>query len=370
VVASIEARGYRNLVGEISLDIDPCLTVFHGPNGAGKTNLLDAIHFGLTGASIRSGTIKNAIAFDADAARVEVGFIDSNAILHKTLASLDRSGDRRNLVDGAAPTGSVTVPRVSLFHPDRLQTIKGPPAHRRSLLDQAAGSLVPSQLDLRARYGKTLAQRNAQLRRVRSGEIQPADLQIWDQRLAVDAAPLITSRASACEALEPHFVATATALGLDSPRISYKPRAPRDPDAILDRLTELRSQDLGRAYVMYGPHLDDLAVESAGRSMKQFGSQGQQRAAVLALLLAERSALVEAGRPSPILLLDDVMSELDPRRRELLITAAVVGGQVVVTATELAQVPAAGLAPTSSAYLVEAGRVAGLDQPSDLSAAA
>lgn len=370
MVASIEARGYRNLVGEVSLLVDPCLTVFHGQNGAGKTNLLDAIHFGLTGVSIRSGTIKNAIAFGTDVARVEIGFLDSNGTRHETLASIDRSGERRSLVDGAAPTASVTLPRVSLFHPDRLQTIKGPPAHRRALVDQVAGSLLPSQIDLRSRYGKTLAQRNAQLRRVRTGEIRITELEVWDQRLACDAAPLIAARRSACEALEPHFADAATALGLECPKIAYKPRAPEDADSMLERLEELRSKDLGRGYVMYGPHLDDLDVKSAGRAMKQFGSQGQQRAAVLALLLAERSALVAAGRSSPILLLDDVMSELDPRRRELLIGAAVAGGQVVVTATELAQVPSSGFAPTSTTYLVEAGRVTDRDVPANLREAA
>lgn len=370
MLASIEAKGYRNLLGEVSLSIDPCLTVFHGSNGAGKTNLLDAIHFGLTGASIRSGTIKNVIGFDADAARVEIGFVDPNGTQHRTLASLDRSGDRRNLVDGASPTASVPVPRVSLFHPDRLQTIKGPPAHRRSLIDQVAGSLVPSQTDLRSRYGKTLAQRNAQLRRVRAGEIPAVELEVWDQRLASDAVPLIASRAEACEALEAHFAEAAGNLGLESPRLSYKPRATADASSIEEHLRELRSEDLGRAYVMYGPHLDDLAIKAGGKALKQFGSQGQQRAAVLALLLAERSALVEAGRPSPMLLLDDVMSELDPRRREMLIAAAVAGGQVVITATELSQVPSAGVAPTTTSYLVDAGRIADQDQSGSLSEAA
>ncbi len=370
MIASIEARGYRNLVGEVSLSIDPCLTVFHGSNGAGKTNFLDAIHFGLTGTSMRSGTIKNVIGFDADATRVEIGFVDSSGTQHRTLASLDRSGDRRNLLDGASPSSSVSIPRVSLFHPDRLQTIKGPPAHRRSLIDQVAASLVPSQADLRSRYGKTLAQRNAQLRRVRAGEIPAVELEVWDQRLAADAVPLIASRAEVCEALEDHFAEAAANLGLESPKLSYKPRATADANSIEERLRELRSEDLGRAYVMYGPHLDDLTVKSGGRALKQFGSQGQQRAAVLALLLAERSALVEAGRPTPMLLLDDVMSELDPRRREMLIHAAVAGGQVVITATELAQVPSAGVAPTNTSYLVDAGRVTDQEQPADLSEAA
>ena len=136
--------------------------------------------------------------------------------------------------------------------------------------------------------------------------------------------------------------------------MSYKPRTSPEATDISERLAELRGEELGRAYVMYGPHLDDLAVDSMGKSVKQFGSQGQQRAAVLALLLAERSALVAAGRPSPLLLLDDVMSELDPVRREALISSAVAGGQVVVTSAESSQVPhgASGLS-----IRVESGQV-------------
>lgn len=370
MIASLEARGYRNLVGELSLPIDPNLTVFHGPNGAGKTNLLDALHFGLTGASMRSGTIKNSIGFDAESARVEVEFSDRTGTMHKTLASLDRSGQRRNLLDGAAPTASVPLPRVVLFHPDHLQTIKGPPAHRRALADQVAGSLSPSQADLRARYGRTLAQRNAQLRRVRAGEIAVAELEVWDSRLAADAQPLVASRRAAIDSLAPHFREAATTLGLIEPDVSYKTRAGGDEESIRLRLAELRAEDPGRAYVMYGPHLDDLHVEAEGRALKQFGSQGQQRAAVLALLLGERAALAGAGREAPLLLLDDVMSELDPRRRELLIGAAVSGGQVVVTATDLSQVPSEGLAPSSTSYRVEAGRVdSGSDSPSVAEAA-
>ena len=355
MIASIEARDYRNLTGRVSASLGPGLTVFHGANGAGKTNLLDAIHFGLTGTSIRPGTVKHVIGFDADSTRVELEFTDSNGDVHNTLVSIDRSGERRSLIDGSAPSAAVSVPRVALFHPDRLQTIKGPPAHRRSLIDQFSAALAPSTADLRSRYGRTLAQRNAQLRRVRSGEVPVTELEVWDHRLARDAEPLVQARASAVEQLAPRFTEAASSLGLEEPVLSYRPRATGDVDEIRDRLAELRSEAEGRSYVMYGPHLDDLRIQAGGRQLKQFGSQGQQRSAVLALLLAERAALAESGREAPVLLLDDVMSELDPKRRGLLIETAVAGGQVVVTATEPAQVPEAGGVPDSTRIRIDAG---------------
>lgn len=359
-IVRVEALGFRNLSDGLSLDLTSDLTVLHGANGSGKTNLLDAIHFGLTGASIRSGSLGNAIRFGSDVARVEVFWEGGDGTEHSTFVSVDRKGERRNLIDGSAPSPSVPLPQVSVFHPDLLQMVKGPPAFRRSFLDQVSGSLAPSRRELRKRYGRTLAQRNAQVRRVRAGEAVDSSLDVWDARLAEDAVPLIESRTVAWEAISEPFADIASRLGLDAPLIAYRPRATGDQEEIGRRLVEMRSEtDLGRGYLMFGPHLDDMKVTVSAKSLKQFGSQGQQRAAVLSLLLAERLALGEAGQPSPLLVLDDVMSELDPRRRQLLMDVAVEGGQTVITATELGQVPLAGMTSglSSSHFEVEVGNI-------------
>jgi DNA replication and repair protein RecF len=175
---------------------------------------------------------------------------------------------------------------------------------------------------------------------VRRGEARAGSLAVWDERLAAEAAPLIAARAEAVEALAAPFAGHAKALGLERAGLSYRPRAEADAEAIAARLAELRGSAPGRAYLGFGPQLDELVVSASERPLRRFGSQGQQRVALLALLFAERDALLAAGQPPPIMLLDDVMSELDPTHRELLVSRLAAAGQAVVTATEPAQVPA------------------------------
>ena len=350
VIAALECRGFRNLA-DARLALGPGIAVFHGPNGAGKTNLIEAVYFGLTGHSFRPGPGRDMIGFDCDSARVELELPSQGGTL---LAALDRSGERRHQIDGRKLSGSPGErPLVSVFHPDRLQLVKGPAARRRAHLDRLIAALWPARAELRARYGRTLAQRNALVARIRSG-LAPADsLPAWDERLAAEAEPLIAARDDAVTRLAAPFAELATALGLEAAAIAYRPRS-REPDraALLAELATRRGRDLGRAYTTYGPQLDEIELRVADRPLRRFGSQGQQRVALLALLFAERAVLIEADRPTPIMLLDDVMSELDPTRRELLVATLDESGQALLTTTEPEHVPAAG----ATRIAVRAGR--------------
>ena len=209
---------------------------------------------------------------------------------------------------------------MSVFHPDRLALVKGAPAHRRAHLDRLCGALWPARADLRTRFGRTLAQRNALVARVRAGLGSPDSLPSWDERLAEEATPLIEARGEAVEALTDRFAELAGKLGLDEAEISYRPRAAAGGDELAAELARRRAVDLGRAYTSYGPQLDEIEIRLAARPLRRFASQGQQRLALLALLFAEREALLEAGRAAPLMLLDDVMSELDAGHRKLLVS--------------------------------------------------
>jgi DNA replication and repair protein RecF len=337
MVSAIECRGFRNLP-DARTELPDGIVVVHGPNGAGKTNLLEAVCFGLVAHSFRAGNYRDLIRFGEDAARVELELSGHRG--SRLLAALDRAGERRHRIDGRSLSGDPDErPLLSVFHPDRLQLIKAAPAHRRAHLDRLCAALWPARADLRARFGRTLAQRNALVARVRAGLASSDSLASWDSRLASEAEPLIAARAEAVAALEAPFSKHAAELGLRQIEVAYRPRAEADRGALLAELERRRAADLGRAYTSYGPQLDEVDLRLGGRSLRRFGSQGQQRLALLALLFAERAALLAAGRPAPLMLLDDVMSELDPEHRALLVARLHDGGQALITATEPGQVP-------------------------------
>jgi DNA replication and repair protein RecF len=337
VVGAVECRAFRNLV-EARTAIATNVVVVHGPNGAGKTNLLEAVYFGLTGRSFRTGNDRDLIRYGEEGARVELELVHGGSLL----AALDRSGERRHLLSGRPLAGDPGErPLVSVFHPDRLQLVKGAPAHRRAHLDRLCGAIWPARADLRRRFGRTLAQRNALVARIRAGLGSVDSLPSWDERLAAEAAPLIEARADAVEALTGRFAELAGKLGLQGAEISYRPRAGAGGDELAAELARRRDQDLGRAYTSYGPQLDEVEIRLADRPLRRFASQGQQRLALLALLFAERAALLDAGRSAPLMLLDDVMSELDAAHRELLVSLLEGEGQSVISATETAHVPSA-----------------------------
>src|SRR5262245_29401910 len=336
VVGGVECRGFRNLA-DASTALPTGVVVIHGPNGAGKTNLLEAIYFGLTGRSFRTGNDRDMIRFGDQGARVELDLTGAGTHL---LAAIDRAGERRHLLSGRPLAGAPGErPLVSVFHPDRLQLVKGSPAHRRAHLDRLCGALWPARADLRSRFGRTLAQRNALVQRVKAGLGGGESLSSWDERLAAEAGPLMEARSQAVDQLATRFTQIATALGLPGAEISYRSRAEGERDQIAAELARRRDEDLGRAYTSYGPQLDEIELRLGERPLRRFGSQGQQRLALLALLFAERAALIDAGRAAPLMLLDDVMSELDPEHRGLLVTLLGTEGQAVITATEAAHVP-------------------------------
>lgn len=344
-VSRIEPLSFRNLADH-EIELGAGLAVLHGPNGAGKTNVLEALFFALTGRSCRTRREREAITFGADVARVEARLDpdpDEAAEPMEMLASISSGEARRRLVDGSAaqPEDDRRRPALSVFMPDRLALIKGPPSPRRAHLDRLAAALRPARADLRSAYSQALAQRNNLLSRVRRGG-DPAALGAWDRELAERAAPLVEARAAAAAELIDPFATAGDDLGLaGGAAISYRPRTGTlDADGIAAELLERRDGDLARGFTGFGPHRDEVEISFGGRSLRRYGSQGQQRVGLLALLFAEREVLRSARRQLPLMLLDDVMSELDPERRDRLVMMLESDGQALITATEAAHVPA------------------------------
>ncbi len=354
LIRDVRTLGFRNLAAG-GAELSDGITLVWGENGAGKTNLLEALYTGLAGRSPRTRSERETIAFGEPLARVEVEVEDVDATSPRSpgparprtfLFAISRDGERRYLIDGApaGPEHAELRPPIAMFMPDRLVLVKGPPAPRRAHLDRFWAALWPVRAEVRRRYARALAQRNALLGRIRAGDGDRGSLDAWDRELASAGIELMEVRAGAAERARAPFARAAAELGFPGEaELRYRPRSDAaGPDRLEAELAERHDSDVVRGFTTHGPHLDELALLLGGRSVRRYASQGQQRTALLALLFAEREVLISEGRPPPLMLLDDVASELDPGRRRLLCERLERGGgQAVITATEPSQLPAA-----------------------------
>jgi DNA replication and repair protein RecF len=342
LVTAAEARPIRSLT-RLRIEMGEGILSLIGPNGAGKTNCLEALYFALTGRSFRTSDRRDLIPFGTPLARAEAVVRDGDGVERTLLASVSRAEGRRHLLDGNS-AGPATIarnrPPAAVFSPDRLALVKGAPGERRAHLDGFIAARWPSRAELRQRYGQALAQRNALLSRIAGDAAGAAALDVWDATLAEAGAELVAARAEAVGELAPPFSAAAEELGLEGEAsLEYAPPASGSAAEIRVGLEQRREADLRLSRSTWGPHLDELKIAAGGRALRRYGSQGQQRAALLALIFAEREALLEARRVTPLLLLDDVMSELDPDRRERLVARLARGGQTLITAADPESVP-------------------------------
>ncbi len=319
------------------------LTVLHGANGAGKSNLLEALYFGCTGHSQRTRSERELVRFGASATRVVVG-LSHEGRRHELTVGFQPGSPKHMTADGAPVERLADVqerPLISVFSPDRLELLKGAPALRRAHLDRLVAALWPARVATRHDYARALAQRNALIAGIRARRASRATIPSWDVELARHALALRDDRAAAVALLVEPFGDRAVQLGLSGePRLEYRPRSrAADQEEFVRELEEKLPSDLERGFSTHGPHRDELSILRDRRELRSYGSQGEQRLALLALLLAERFVLARERDRVPLMLLDDVMSELDATRRELLSDELRAGGQSVVATTDLAHVP-------------------------------
>ena len=349
-VTRLNLRDFRNHE-RLEVELGPGLTVVWGPNGAGKTNLLEALYFGCTGRSCRTSNERELPRRGAGVTRVTVETAEdsSDEERHLLEVGLEPGVTKQAKVDGAEVdtlARSAARPLLSVFLPERLDLVKGPPSGRRAHIDQVVAGLWPSRAETRAAYSRALGQRNALLGRIRAGSAGPDALDAWDAELARHGVALAADRLLACERLAEPFERLANELGLPEPvELRYRPRSrATDPGGLADELAERRAADLERGFTAHGPHRDEVVLRHAGEALRAYGSQGQQRSALLALLFAERELFLAERDRAPLMLLDDVMSELDGTRRERLTELVRGSGQTVITTTEATHVPGADAA--------------------------
>jgi DNA replication and repair protein RecF len=323
-----------------------------GSNGAGKTNLLEALHVGTQGFSPRARSDAQLVRLGAAQGRVRLlGTNDESPVEAEVV--LEPASTRRARLNGELLRSAEQLRsrlRTLVFTPDRLAVVKGGPAARRAYLDRSLARLLPGRASLPVEYAAALGQRNAALRRVAAGASTLDALTPWTQQVASLGGTLVEARREALAELGPAFAAYAERLGLKAASISYDGVAATEHE-----LTKRLDRDVERGVTGAGPHLHDVGIAAAGKDLRRFGSQGEQRLAVLALVLAEAWVLRERSGSAPLVLLDDVLSELDASRRSALAELVSNGGQTVVTATARESLP---IAATLELAIVD-GRVRG-----------
>jgi DNA replication and repair protein RecF len=342
LVSHVRLHDFRSY-GRQELELAQGLVLVVGPNGAGKTNLLEGIHLGSQGFSFRTRRDAGVVRFGTDTARVELRGLVREATPFATQITVGRGGAKQIELDGAAVQSHEELRRrlsVLVFTPDRLAVVKGSPAIRRRYLDRMISRLSPSKASLSAEYGAALTQRNAALRRVRAGLLERDAVGPWTDAVARLGDDLERARGETVAVIAPRFSEEAAVLGLATADLRY-PASEVTVDALEERL----ERDVERGTTGIGPHLQDVELAAAGTELRTYGSQGQQRVAMLALLLAELRALSSERAETPLLLLDDVLSELDDGRRRALLNSVPAGCQVLVTSTTERAVPADAPAP-------------------------
>ena len=314
----------------------PGLVLVVGPNGAGKTNLLESLHVGTQGFSPRTRTDTTLIRFGREGARIALTGERAGSPVELNVVLRAGTAKRATLNGARLQTAEQLRTEIAtlVFPPDRLVVVKGGPAARRAYFDRALARWTPARAARSAEYGAALAQRNAALRGVSMGHSTREALEPWTERVARLGAELVGARREVITALGPLFVSRAGELGLVDVGLRYDAEPPS-----VEMLTARLERDLDRGSTGLGPHLDDVEIFAGDRDLRTFGSQGEQRLAVLALLLAEAELVRERRGVPPLLLLDDVLSELDPERRRILADRLRAYGQALITTTSAAALP-------------------------------
>ena len=339
--------------GRADLTLSPGLTAFVGPNGAGKTNLLEAVHVLARGDSPRARDEAEMVRWGAAMARAAAECVRADEVVRiETLLFSPTEGERRRprryLIDGAGKRAEDALGRIVVvaFFPEDVDLLTDAPTARRRYLDAMIGQVEPRHRSDTREYQRVVQQRNALLRALRDEQAEPEhQLDFWDGELCRLAAAISLRRISAVhEIQQPFRDAIERWSGEHVVEVAYTSAAEGETES--ERVSsyrglveEKRDKELWQGATLVGPHREDLAVTSGGRDLPSFASRGEQRGVVLALKIAEAAWLLERTGTTPVFLLDDVLSELDPERRQRLLDALPADAQALLTSALPAGLP-------------------------------
>jgi DNA replication and repair protein RecF len=345
VIRQLKLADYRNYPC-VSFSPSEGITVFHGANGAGKTNLLEAIHLCCLGRSHRTSQDRELIRQGSLSGSVQVQVMRRDGRREvKVMLWTQQKRAKQIFINGkpAARIGEL-MGNVNcvMFSPEDLELIKEGPALRRRFMDMQLSQLRPSYFFALQKYVSTLNQRNALLRAMAapgSNKNSAGQLEVWDEQLAREGASITEHRRWFAEVLKieagknyEHISGSKEEI-FEARYMGVLSGADKLYENMLEGLYKTRREDMRRCVTHFGPHRDDLHLTIKGQDMKNFASQGQMRTAALAMRLSQLTMMKMETGEAPVLLLDDVMSELDPKRRALLLER-IDGVQTFVTCTD------------------------------------
>ncbi len=345
-----DLRGYEAL----ETTFGPGPQIVWGPNASGKTSLLEGIVLAAWGRSHRTSAEGELVRWGTDLARVEarIGRVDdppdAGQAVEVALVRTPSGGARKRIRVNGVPRRAAALAgalRTVMFAPEEMLLVSGAPSLRREAMDRLAGQRTPAYLRELATYGRTLQQRNGLLRQIREEQASRDELRFWDATLLESGAAVREERSRLLEALAEPLAAAHAEIAPDEAALGrlgvrYVTNAPQLSGesalaALARRLAETADKEVWNGSTLVGPHRDDLAFELDDRPLATFASRGQQRTAILAFKLAELDLLTKLDDRAPLLLLDDVFSELDPDRRAHLVHRIAQLPQAFVTTTTL-----------------------------------
>lgn len=342
-VIAVKFENYRNLKNNI---IEPCegVNIIYGDNAQGKTNLLEALWLFCGGHSFRSSKDSEIINWDKDFARLEMRF--SGQEREQTAKILFTGSKKKVEINGVEKKSAAALIEkfcAVVFSPEHLNLIKRGPSQRRKFIDSAICREKLKNAVILSKYNRVLVQRNSLLKDIYRRPSLEDTLSVWDEPLIQNGAILIKKRMDYVEMLSQRAKSYHDGISKNSEtlEIRYISSADINPSDSIDEIAEKlrkklidnRKDDIRTGVTNFGPHRDDIEILINGKNARAFGSQGQQRSAVLSLKLAEASVLKEKMGEEPVILLDDVLSELDSNRQDFLLNE-LTGCQVFITCCE------------------------------------
>jgi DNA replication and repair protein RecF len=345
-IASIALRQFRNIASADLTELAR-FTVFSGNNGQGKTSVLEAAYLVCTTRSFRTAKLGELVRHGESIASVRAKITEGSDTRDQVIGL--RGANRSVTSAGKRPPSlasyAVQSPAV-VFHPGEMVLSSGPASKRRTLLDRIALFVDPTSMDHMKRY--TMASRSRQ-RVLETRGVVASELDGFEQIIATHGAAITRVRAEACTRIASELATSFPRITAETRRLDavYEPGGPREENALLEALAAERERDRHRGSASSGPHRDDLVLRLGGYDVRVDASQGEHRAVTLGLKLAELSCIARARNVHPVLLLDDVSSELDLARTALLFDfLRETPGQILLTTTRPGLIDTRGLGPS------------------------